>query len=218
MKILLCSNNVVVRERWFSILADQGYSLYQASSMQALESLIHRKEQYLLLMHQQFTDLQTTGTLCKTPKSLKIFFLSDAPNQSEGLALLQMGAAGYANTYIAGSRLVEAINTVIAGRVWFEQEIVNRLIQLLNRDHKLERDAGGTILADLSDREKEIALLVVEGMSNHAIGDKLFICERTVKAHLGSIFHKTGAKSRLHLAMMIQRTACLLPCLVSMMI
>lgn len=217
MKIILCSTNGAIRERWFSILADQGYSLYQASTMQALESLIHRKEQYLLLMHQRFSGLQTIGTLCKSPKSLKIFFLSDSPNQPEGLSLLQLGAAGYANTYIAGSRLVEAINTVVAGRVWFEQEIVSRLIQLLNRDKKLEGGSGGTILADLSDREKEIALLIVEGMSNQAIGDKLFISERTVKAHLGSIFHKTGAKSRLHLAMMIQRTACILLCLVAMM-
>ncbi len=65
--------------------------------------------------------------------------------------------------------------------VWFEQEIVSRLIQQLNRNTKPKGVAGSRIFADLSDREKEIALLVIEGMSNHAIGDKLFISERTVK-------------------------------------
>jgi two-component system, NarL family, nitrate/nitrite response regulator NarL len=124
----------------------------------------------------------------------------------EGLALLQLGAVGYANTYIAPGRLLEAIKTVAAGRVWFEQEIISRLIQQVRQNTTAQGDeTGGMVLAALSAREKEIALLVAEGLTNQAIGDKLFISERTVKAHLGSIFRKTGATSRLHLAMMIQR-------------
>lgn len=206
MKIILCAANSAVRERWFSILADQDHSLYQASSPAVLESLIHRREQYLLLMHQQFADLQTIATLCKTPASLKVFFLADTPAPAEGLALLQRGVVGYANTYIAPARLVEAMKTVAAGRVWFEQEIISRFIDRLHRTNTKE---GGTspILAALTEREREIALLVAEGLTNQAIGDRLFISERTVKAHLGSIFRKTGTSSRLGLALMIQRQA-----------
>ena len=207
MKIILCSAKVAIMGRWFEILAGREYSLYQASSMQVLETLIHRKEQYLLLLHQFFTDLPTIGTLCNTPESLKIFFLSDAPSPAEGLTLLRMGAVGYANTYIAGNRLAEAIKTVFAERVWFEQNIISLLMNQIHRDGEQGGGADVGILADLSNREKEIALLVVEGMSNQAIGDKLFISERTVKAHLGSIFRKTGVKSRLHLAMLIQKQA-----------
>jgi DNA-binding NarL/FixJ family response regulator len=207
MKIILCSANGAIRERWFSILAGQGYSLYQASSMQVLDSLIHKTEQYLLLVHQRFTDSQTIGTLCKKPVAIRIFFLSDNPNPAEGLILLQIGAVGYANTYIAEKRFVEAVKTVISGRVWFEQETIRQLIFQLNRGRTPEEKENivSKILAVLSEREREIALLIVEGLSNKAIGEKLFISERTVKAHLGSIFHKTGAKSRLDLAMKIQR-------------
>ena len=206
MKIILCSTKSAVGERWFSILAGQGYSLYQASSMQVLEPLIHRQEQYLLLVHQHFTDLQTISTLCKKPESIKIFFLSDTPNPTEGLTLLQCGTVGYANTYIAGNRLIEAIKTIKAGRVWFEHQIISKFILLLNpKNSANEVSLAGPSFAELTEREKEIALLVAEGMSNQAIGDKLFISERTVKAHLGSIFRKTGATSRLHLATMIQR-------------
>ena len=91
--------------------------------------------------------------------------------------------------------------------MWFEQNIISLLMNQIHRDGKQGGGADVGILADLSNREKEIALLVVEGMSNQAIGDKLFISERTVKAHLGSIFRKTGVKSRLHLAMLIQKQA-----------
>lgn len=207
MKIILCSANSAIRERWFAILADQGYSLYQASSMQVLEPLTHRQEQYLLLVHQHFTDLQTIATLCKSPESLKVFFLSDSPNPGEGLSLLQCGAVGYANAYIAAARLVEAMKTVTSGRVWFEQEIISSLIYQLNRTGDRRSGTASPILGALTEREREIALLVAEGMTNQAIGDRLFISERTVKAHLGSIFRKTGTKSRLGLAMMLQRQA-----------
>lgn len=207
MKIILCSAHSAIRERWFAILADQGYSLYQASSMQVLEPLTHRQEQYLLLVHQHFTDLQTIATLCKSPESLKVFFLSDSPNPGEGLSLLQCGAVGYANAYIAAARLVEAMKTVTSGRVWFEQEIISSLIYQLNRTGDRRSGTASPILGALTEREREIALLVAEGMTNQAIGDRLFISERTVKAHLGSIFRKTGTKSRLGLAMMLQRQA-----------
>lgn len=207
MKIILCSANSQIRERWFTILADHGHSLYQASSLPVLETLIHRRELYLLLMQQQFADLQTIATLCRTPDVLKVFFLSDAPSPTEGLALLQRGAVGYANTYIAPARLVEAINTVASGRVWFEQEIISRVIDQLNRANIKEGTPGSPMLDQLTAREREIALLVAEGLSNQAIGERLFISERTVKAHLGSIFRKTGTGSRLGLAMKIQRGA-----------
>ncbi|MHB8788773.1 MAG: response regulator transcription factor [Desulfobulbaceae bacterium] len=204
MKIILCSTNATIRERWFSLLADQGYSLYQASSMQVLESLIHRNEPYLLLLHQHFSDLQTISTLCNKPESLKIFFLSDAPGVAEGLVLLQRGAVGYANTFIAAGRLLEAIRTVQAGRVWFSQEILGKLIQSINVSASAVDAKVDELLPSLTDREREIAILISDGLSNQAIGKQLYISDRTVKAHLQNIFKKIGVESRLQLALKIK--------------
>lgn len=204
MKIILCSANDAIRERWFSLLADRGYSLYQASSMQVLESLIHRNEPYLLLLHQHFSDLQTISTLCKKPVSLKIFFLSDAPGVAEGLVLLQRGAVGYANTFIAAGRLLEAVRMVQAGRVWFSQEILGKLIQSINVSAPVADVKLDELLPSLTDREREIAILISDGLSNQAIGKQLYISDRTVKAHLQNIFKKTGVESRLQLALKIK--------------
>jgi DNA-binding NarL/FixJ family response regulator len=52
----------------------------------------------------------------------------------------------------------------------------------------------------LSKREDEVVQLVANGLSNKEIADKLFISVRTVKAHLTSIFSKTGFRDRLELA------------------
>lgn len=207
MKIILCSASGAIRERWFSILADQGYSLYQASSMQALEPLIHRTEQYLLLMHEHFVEPQTIGTLCKNPAALRVFLMADSPSPAQGLTLMQLGIVGYANTFIAPGRLIEAVKTVQAGRVWFAQNILGRLIQSINTtpqspDYRLDEQ-----FTSLSDREQEIAALIAEGLSNQVIADRLYISERTVKAHLQNIFKKTGVSSRLQLALMIKGRA-----------
>ena len=53
----------------------------------------------------------------------------------------------------------------------------------------------------MSDREKEVVQLVVQGFRNREIGEKLFISEQTVKNHLHSIFDKLGVSDRLELAL-----------------
>ena len=55
----------------------------------------------------------------------------------------------------------------------------------------------------LTQREKEVADLVAQGLKNRAIGHKLGIAERTVKNHLQSIFDKLGVANRLELALRV---------------
>jgi DNA-binding NarL/FixJ family response regulator len=70
-----------------------------------------------------------------------------------------------------------------------------------------EKDASnsGKILESLTKREREIADLVAQGQSNLEIAANLDIAERTVKAHLSSIYEKTKTGSRLNLALLINR-------------
>ncbi len=64
---------------------------------------------------------------------------------------------------------------------------------------------SGKILKTLTNREREIADLVAQGQSNLEIAFNLDISERTVKAHLSSIYEKTKTGSRLNLALLINR-------------
>jgi DNA-binding NarL/FixJ family response regulator len=66
------------------------------------------------------------------------------------------------------------------------------------------KDSNGRPRGDkplLSDREKQVVQLVVQGYWNREIGQKLFISEQTVKNHLHNLFNKLGVSDRLELAL-----------------
>jgi two-component system nitrate/nitrite response regulator NarL len=204
MKIVLCSTRDSVRERWRSLLQKHNYSVYQASSPQVLQPLVQKNEQYLLLIDQLFTDFQTINTLCQKSDVLRIFVLSDNPGKEDGIKLMQIGVVGYANTYISEGRLAEAVKTVQTGRVWFNQDVLAQFIQHVNTNKKdTVTDDSKRILEGLTEREREIAILVSQGLSNQEIGKALYISDRTVKSHLTTIFNKTGVNNRLKLALVL---------------
>ena len=60
------------------------------------------------------------------------------------------------------------------------------------------------MLGRLTPRERDIAYRIVQGKSNKVIASELGVTERTVKAHLGSIYKKTDTRDRLQLAMLLK--------------
>ena len=80
-------------------------------------------------------------------------------------------------------QLEDAIRRVAAGEVVIDPEIVRRLVER-------QRDPGP--LEDLTDRERQVLAEMAEGRSNRAISERLFLSERTVEAHVASIFVKIG--------------------------
>jgi DNA-binding NarL/FixJ family response regulator len=79
--------------------------------------------------------------------------------------------------------VVAALQRVVAGETVVEPAIVAELLGRLRR---------GDPLAALTQREREVLALVAEGLSNRAIARRLFVVERTVEAHVTSIFLKLG--------------------------
>ena len=79
--------------------------------------------------------------------------------------------------------VVDALRRIVDGETVIDPTIVSRL---LGRRRRVDP------LAELSGREREVLELIAEGMSNRAIAGRLFVTERTVEAHITSIFGKLG--------------------------
>lgn len=207
MKLILCSEHESIRERWRSILVEQDYSVQQASRFDSLKKALLNDDYSLILLHQSSVDIQSIHQLCNGSGSAKVFIFSNNPKTDEGLMFLRRGVAGFANTYMSPKRLIESVKVILSGRVWFNQEIINKLIQSIGHNEVgLSDEDESKVLSHLimlSEREKEIAILISEGLSNNEIGDKLFISDRTVKTHISTIFNKTRTKSRLQLALFV---------------
>jgi len=109
-------------------------------------------------------------------------------------SLLEAGAAGYLLKSVSGDELIGAVRAVYAGEPVLHPVVLRRLMGRFS-----PAVAGPTPTSSvevLSEREMEVLKIAAKGMSNKNIGKTLFISERTVQAHMRSIFNKLGVGSR----------------------
>lgn len=131
----------------------------------------------------------------------KYVVLTKLPTLDDALICLQHGACGYVNANAGPNILKQISQTVIEGGVWLGQDLMQVLIGLVQVNNTPQPEAVFQWRPLVSKREAEIIDYVNSGCSNKRIAIELDISERTVKAHLTSIFEKIGVKDRLQLAL-----------------
>lgn len=123
--------------------------------------------------------------------------LSATPSFEQGVQLIQQGYKGYGNIHSHSERLNAAINLVITGDVWLGASIVEGLkssTQIPKETIKIQGQVN-----QLTPKEQHVAKEVTLGKSNKDIALTLSMSERTVKAHLSSIYQKLSLKNRTEL-------------------
>ncbi|MGR9098996.1 MAG: response regulator transcription factor, partial [Gammaproteobacteria bacterium] len=109
---------------------------------------------------------------------------------------------------IQPSLLFKAAESVLRGDIWIQRHLIPRVIRILvksaqSADNQSNIPANSQ-LDSLSLRELDVAKMIRAGESNRSIAAILNISERTVKAHLTSIFKKLNVPDRLHLAIYLK--------------
>jgi NarL family two-component system response regulator LiaR len=102
---------------------------------------------------------------------------------------LEAGAIGYLLKNVSAQELTEAIYNARAGRSTLSQEATQALVRTTRRNSRRAE-------FHLTDREREILVLIAEGYSNAQIAEHLTISLSTVKFHVGSILRQLGVSSR----------------------
>lgn len=108
---------------------------------------------------------------------------------------LQAGAAGFVLKDAPADDLIAAIRMVAGGRAWLDSRVTQRVLEAIRHAGRPSAD-GVPGFEALSDREREVLTLIASGASNPEIAELLYLSERTVKGHVGSIFAKLGARDR----------------------
>jgi DNA-binding NarL/FixJ family response regulator len=143
------------------------------------------------------------ATIKQNYKGAKIVILANVPNHAESIHALSLGAMGYCHAYIAPAVLKEIKAVITHGGLWIGQDILQSLIEVSTKLVTNTSQYVDGLLAKLTKREREVATEAAKGLSNKEIARVLSITERTVKAHLASVFERLGAKDRLQLALML---------------
>jgi DNA-binding NarL/FixJ family response regulator len=125
--------------------------------------------------------------------------LTGSESQMDYLQVVRLGARGLVLKGDNPSQLFSAIREVASGELWFPPEIAQGVLNAMAGETREEKPGN---IGRLSERERQIAQLVANGLRNRDIAAELKISENTVKRHLQSIFDKTGARDRLELAVM----------------
>ncbi len=136
---------------------------------------------------------------------------SNWPEQKQ-LEVLVRGAAGYCDESEPMGLLKKAVESILKGDIWIRRSLVPKVIGMLVNARHFHGTATRTIdveemlnmLDSLSVREMEVADMIRQGENNKRIALVMNISERTVKAHLSSIFRKLNVADRLHLAILLK--------------
>jgi DNA-binding NarL/FixJ family response regulator len=113
------------------------------------------------------------------------------------LAAIKAGASGFLLKDAPPEEMLAAIRTVHAGDAVIAPSSTRRLMEhLVTALPDLDARTAHPGLAELTDREREVLVLMARGRSNTEIGRDLFVAEATVKTHVGRILAKLGARDR----------------------
>ena len=134
--------------------------------------------------------------------NLIIGICSDQPDIEEMLECVDLGAKAYCNSYMQQPLYEQLTRLLDNDQSWFPPQMLEQTFKLAKLAVK-GKDVD-LLLQPLTSREKEIALLVLEGLSNKAIADRVDISERTVKTHLTNIFNKLQLKDRVALVLYLK--------------
>jgi DNA-binding NarL/FixJ family response regulator len=126
--------------------------------------------------------------LCKEVKSkypsIQVIGLSSFNQQSFIQKMLESGASGYVLKNATREELMDAIETVMDGRRFLSDDAAATVKR--NEDSKIPV---------ITRREKEVLLLIAEGMTNNEIGEKLFISTTTVDTHRKNLLTKFDTRN-----------------------
>lgn len=166
--------------------------------------------------------IELIGHLKEKYRDVKILVLTTFYDDDNITKAITGGADGYLLKDSGKDTILGAINQIMGGVTVLDQKVMVRLTQLMsqngtdaktNIEAKVENTKEGAtspnianLAQDITQREKEICTLMVEGLTNKQIAQKLYISEGTVKNYISNIYDKTGIHDRVKLIVALKES------------
>jgi DNA-binding NarL/FixJ family response regulator len=203
IRILLAEDQTLMRqglrtllelERDFQIVGEAG------DGKSAVQAALKLRPEVILMDVQmpQLNGVEATAAICAAWSEAKIIILTTFDRDDYVFEGVRAGALGYLLKDTPADKLVDIIRRVNGGEVFIQPEIASRALRAA------VHPAGGMI-EPLSEREREVLVMLAQGIPNKEIADRLHIAEGTVKNHVSNILGKLQAGNRTQAAEIARR-------------
>jgi len=197
IKLILVDDHAIVRDGLKSLLKgnEEIEIIGEADCAEKFFELLKKEKPDLVLLDISLPDIsgiEVAKKLHEKYPEIGALILSMYTDEDFILNAVKVGARGYLPKNSKKEELLTAIKTVYSGEEYFSN-LVSKVVA--NSYLKKIKGENKNLLNLLTEREKEIMKLVVEGLTNQEIAQKLFISIRTVETHKTRILQKLGFKS-----------------------
>lgn len=200
-RVVIADDHPHAREAIMTMLEDDPYFeiVGQAKNGNEAVEVSQLQQPDMVLMDIEMPEmngLEATRMIKEKFPFIKVIMLSVSDNVADLFTAIQYGAQGYLLKNMDPDDWLQYLRSVVDGTSETTRGMAGKLLYQF-REKDLE---NSTLANSLTRREKEILLLISEGISNKQIAEQLFISENTVKNHIKNLLEKLNLENRVQLA------------------
>jgi DNA-binding NarL/FixJ family response regulator len=201
IRVLVADDQAAVRGGFAALIdaQDEMQVVAEAANGREALDLARRVFPHVVLMDLRMPlldGLEATRVICSDPhlEATRVLVLTTFDLDEYVYGALRAGASGFLLKHTPPRDLLRAIEIVAAGDALLAPSITRRLIA----EFAARRDPAdpSPVLAELTEREREITRLVAEGLTNSEIAGRLVISPLTAKTHVSNVLRKLGCRDR----------------------
>lgn len=211
MRVLIADDHALFRDGLRSLLEARGVEVVgEAKNGREAIELARRHRPDIVLMDLTMPEvdgLTATRLVATELPDVRVVILTASDDEADLFEAIKSGAQGYLLKNLEADEFFQALASVMAGEPVLTPRLARRLLQELAQRPAVQEQA-----AALTDREREILELLVQGVtSNRELAERLFISENTVKYHLKNIMAKLHLENRAQVIAYALRTGLVKP-------
>ena len=207
LRLLVVDDHEVVRQGLVSLLERREHFQVVAEAGTAAEAveMARKFEPDLVVMDVRLPDgsgIEACREIRAEFPATRVVILTSYPDEEAVLSAIIAGASGYLLKQIRSRDLISALESVGRGESLLDPAVTEKVLD------RVRRIATGTYtdeLAQLTQQEQKILLLVAEGKTNKEIASEVFLSDKTVKNYVSSILSKLNLERRAQAAAFVAR-------------
>lgn len=208
IKVLICDDQELVCEGLNAILSTSTLVEVQGMCYNGLEAIdfLEKHAVDVILMDLKMpvlNGIQATKQIKEKFPNVHILVLTTYDADQWVLDAIRYGADGYMLKDAPRERLLQAIEEVNEGHTPVDSKVAGKIFEQIS---KMPQKSPTTIGSNLTDREKEVLMLISHGKSNAEIAENLYLSEGTVRNYVSSILEKLEVTDRTQAAVIAIRS------------